>query len=78
MINKDIDLTKIEKLLKSLPEDIEVNTINLREGYQVEFTKTYEEYTADRKAEALNYLMEFIEDYKKSEFLRNSEEEQSP
>lgn len=75
MLNKDIDLTKIEKLLKSLPEDIEVNKIDLTNGYKAEFTKTLDELKGEYFEKSLNNLLELVDHYKKQELLRNSEEE---
>ncbi len=75
---KDIDIDKIEQLINSIPEDLEVNSINLRVGYQLELTKSYSESSEERKQAALDNLMKMIDNLKNAEIMRNNETEGKP
>lgn len=74
MKKKEIDIQIIEQLVNSVPDDIDILSINLNINYSLELKKDYIEVKNNNQAESLAKLMQIIEDCKKQELLRNDNE----
>lgn len=60
----DVDVTIIHKLLKSVPEGMQIESIDLTNGYSLKLTAGLEEVHAVEKEIALNELQSIINQYK--------------
>ena len=74
MKKKNIDIQIIEQLVNSVPDDIDILSINVETNYSLELKKEYIEVKNYNQAESLAKLMQIIEDCKKQELSRNDDE----
>ena len=74
MKKKNIDIQIIEQLVNSVPDDIDILSINVETNYSLELKKKYIEVKNYNQAESLAKLMQIIEDCKKQELSRNDDE----
>lgn len=63
----DVDIEIIKKLLQSVPDGMEIESINLTDGYSLKLTAGLKELSDVEIQEALEELNELIQDYKKNE-----------
>lgn len=63
----DVDIEIIKKLLQSVPDGMEIESINLTDGYSLKLTAGLKELSDVEIQEALEELNGSIQDYKKNE-----------
>lgn len=63
----DVDIAIIKKLLKSVPDGMEIESINLTDGYSLKLTAGIKEINDIEKQGALDELNLLIQNYNKNE-----------
>lgn len=64
---KDVDLLKIEQLLKSVPDAMEIESIDLLNGYSLKLIAGTDELNQYDREQNLNELMRVVQRLKSSE-----------
>ena len=67
MLVKNVDLNHIEKLLRSVPDAIEIKSIDLTNGYQLILVAGDEEIQRERFENSLNELEKILQRYNQIE-----------
>lgn len=65
MLRKDIDINRVEQLLKSVPEYMDIKAIVLSNGYQLDITVGEKNLSAVNFDAALARMNEILEEYKR-------------
>ena len=64
---KDVDVNKIDELLQSVPDGMEIESINLENGYSLKLTAGTEEINNYNKEISMQALMKEIEKLKSAD-----------
>lgn len=71
MLKHDIDLNQIIKLLKEVPDNIEVESISLTSGYELKLRHSLSDIERSSYENNLNSIISIIEQLKQDEAFSN-------
>lgn len=71
MLKHDIDLNQIRKLLKEVPDNIEVESISLTSGYELKLRHSLSDIERSSYENNLNSIISIIEQLKQDEAFSN-------
>lgn len=71
MIKSEIDLKQIRKLLKEVPDNIEVESISLKNGYELKLRHSLSDIERTSYESNLNSIINMIEQLKQDEAFSN-------
>lgn len=78
MINKEIDIERIKQLLEQVPEDVDIQSIDLSEGYKLNMVYSLQLHSKAQTELLLAELQEWIKELDKSFLKYNENKEGNP